>query len=89
MYAGLLSSGQGAHDPAWCLHARSRGERATRVIHILHSTGPRAPEHNARDAAGMRRVQLTGLWRHPDRLKLWGGQTSALFGSQVTYLALT
>ena len=34
-------------------------------------------------------VQLTSLSRHPDRLKLWGGQTSALFGSQVTYLALT
>ena len=36
----------------------------------------------------MRRVQLTGLWRHPDRLKQWVGQTIALFGSQVTYLAL-
>ena len=36
----------------------------------------------------MRRVQLTGLWRHPDCLKLWGRQTIALFGSQVTYLAL-
>jgi hypothetical protein len=28
-----------------------------------------------------RRVQFTGLWRHPDRLKLWVGQTIALFGS--------
>ena len=36
----------------------------------------------------MRRVQLTGLWHHPDRLKLWVGQTIALFGSQDTYLAL-
>ena len=30
----------------------------------------------------------TGLWRHPDFLKLWGGETVALFGIQVTYLAL-
>jgi predicted MFS family arabinose efflux permease len=36
----------------------------------------------------MRHVQLTGLWRHPDFLKLWVGQTISLFGSQVTSLAL-
>jgi len=36
----------------------------------------------------MRRIQLTGLWRHPDFLKLWVGQTISLCGSQVTYLAL-
>lgn len=36
--------------------------------------------------AGGRR--LTGLWRHPDFLKLWGGETAALFGIQVTNLAL-
>jgi MFS family permease len=30
----------------------------------------------------------TGLWRHPDFLKLWGGETAALFGLQVTSLAL-
>jgi predicted MFS family arabinose efflux permease len=36
----------------------------------------------------MRRVQLTGLWRHPDFLKLWVGQTISLFGSEVTSLAL-
>ncbi|HEY8597629.1 MAG TPA: MFS transporter [Thermomicrobiales bacterium] len=30
----------------------------------------------------------TGLWRHPDFLKLWGGETAALFGLQVTNLAL-
>src|SRR5262245_31720110 len=34
------------------------------------------------------RLQLTGLWRHPDFLKLWIGQTISLFGSQITALAL-
>src|SRR5215510_7109902 len=34
------------------------------------------------------RPQLTGLWRHPDFLKLWAGQTISLFGSQITSLAL-
>ncbi len=31
---------------------------------------------------------LRGLWRHPDFLKLWGGQTVSLFGSGITALAL-
>src|SRR5262245_48252031 len=34
------------------------------------------------------RPQLTGLWRHPDFLKLWAGQAISLFGSQITALAL-
>jgi MFS family permease len=34
------------------------------------------------------RLQLTGLWRHPDFLKLWAGQTVSLVGSEVTLLAL-
>src|SRR5215813_11598172 len=34
------------------------------------------------------RPQLNGLWRHPDFLKLWAGQTISLFGSQITSLAL-
>ncbi|HKQ76585.1 MAG TPA: MFS transporter [Blastocatellia bacterium] len=34
------------------------------------------------------RPQFTGLWRHPDFLKLWIGQTISLFGSQITALAL-
>jgi MFS family permease len=34
------------------------------------------------------RLQLTGLWRHPDFLKLWVGQTISVFGSQITALAL-
>jgi len=29
-----------------------------------------------------------GLWRHPDFLKLWAGQTVSLCGSEVTVLAL-
>src|SRR5687767_9415987 len=31
---------------------------------------------------------LTGLWRHPDFLKLWAGQTLAALSSNVTNLAL-
>jgi MFS family permease len=30
----------------------------------------------------------TGLWRHPDFMRLWGAQTISQFGSQVTFLAL-
>jgi MFS family permease len=30
----------------------------------------------------------SGLWGHPDFLKLWAGQSLSLFGSQVTTLAL-
>lgn len=33
-------------------------------------------------------TRLTGLWRHPDFLKLWAGQSISQFGSQVTNLAL-
>ena len=36
----------------------------------------------------MKRLRLTGLWHHPDFLKLWGGQTVSLFGSQVSLLAI-
>ncbi|HEX6543658.1 MAG TPA: MFS transporter [Ktedonobacterales bacterium] len=35
-----------------------------------------------------RRYALKGLWRHPDFLKLWGGQTVSLFGSLLTTFAL-
>ncbi len=31
---------------------------------------------------------FTGLWRHPDFLKLWVGETISLLGSQVTFLAV-
>jgi len=34
------------------------------------------------------RERFRGLWRHPDFLKLWFGQTISIFGSQVTLLAL-
>jgi MFS family permease len=33
-------------------------------------------------------AKFTGLWRHPDFLRLWSGETISLFGSQVTLLAL-
>ncbi|MFN8517243.1 MAG: MFS transporter [Thermomicrobiales bacterium] len=32
--------------------------------------------------------RLTGLWRHPDFLKLWGGESVAFFGLHLTALAL-
>lgn len=31
---------------------------------------------------------LSGLWRHPDFLKLWAGQTVSVFGDQISLLAL-
>ncbi len=31
---------------------------------------------------------MTGLWRHPDFVRLWAGQTISQFGSQITVLAL-
>ncbi len=36
----------------------------------------------------MARSRDIGLWRHPDFLKLWAGETISLLGSQVTLLAL-
>jgi len=33
-------------------------------------------------------ARFGGLWRHPDFLKLWAGQTVSLFGSAFTTLAL-
>lgn len=34
------------------------------------------------------RPRFAGLWRHPDFLKLWAGETISLVGSQLTLLAL-
>ncbi len=34
------------------------------------------------------RLRFDGLWRHPDFMKLWAGQTISLFGTMVTHLAL-
>jgi MFS family permease len=34
------------------------------------------------------RVRFTGLWRHPDFLKLWAGQTVSRFGSLISRFAL-
>jgi len=34
------------------------------------------------------RARFRGLWRHPDFLKVWCGQTISAFGSQITLLAL-
>jgi MFS family permease len=33
-------------------------------------------------------ARFRGLWRHPDFLKLWGGQTVSVFGSQISQLAV-
>lgn len=32
--------------------------------------------------------RFSGLWRHPDFMKLWLGETISLFGSQISLLAL-
>lgn len=32
--------------------------------------------------------RFSGLWRHPDFMKLWVGATVSRFGSQITFLAL-
>lgn len=34
------------------------------------------------------RDRFTGLWRHPDFMRLWAGQTVSVFGSLTTRLAL-
>ncbi len=34
------------------------------------------------------REKFTGLWRHPDFLRLWAGQTVSVFGSMITGTAL-
>lgn len=33
-------------------------------------------------------MKFTGLWKHPDFMKLWTGQTLSMFGAQITTLAL-
>jgi MFS family permease len=33
-------------------------------------------------------MRFTGLWRHPDFLKLWAGQTVSVFGSLISTFAL-
>lgn len=35
-----------------------------------------------------KRPQLGELWRNPDFLKLWAGETISFFGSKITFLAL-
>src|SRR5215831_3125610 len=32
--------------------------------------------------------RFTGLWQHPEFMKLWIGETISLMGSQITLLAL-
>lgn len=34
------------------------------------------------------RGHLTGLWRHPEFLKLWAGQTTSAFGTMISTIAL-
>ncbi len=36
----------------------------------------------------MPRLRVAGLWRHPDFLKLWAGETISAFGSEITNLAI-
>lgn len=35
-----------------------------------------------------RRIRFTGLWRHPDFLKLWAAHSVSLLGSRFTFFAL-
>src|SRR5512140_1841186 len=35
------------------------------------------------------KLQLTGLWHHPDFLRLWTGQTISVFGSMIGGTALS
>jgi MFS family permease len=54
-------------------------------------TRHRRPPPGRHRARGRLRTALTPsgrLWRHPDFLKLWAGQTTSLMGSRVTELAL-
>jgi MFS family permease len=34
------------------------------------------------------RISFAGLWRHPEFLKLWGGETISRFGSAISQLAI-
>src|SRR6266566_451364 len=36
----------------------------------------------------MKREEIKSLWRHPNFIKLWAGQTVSLFGSQISLLAI-
>src|ERR1700730_2533371 len=33
-------------------------------------------------------ISLSGLWRHPEFVKLWAGQTISRFGSEISQLAI-
>src|ERR1700694_151685 len=33
-------------------------------------------------------IALSGLWRHPDCVKLWAGETISRFGSEISRLAI-
>jgi MFS family permease len=37
---------------------------------------------------GVNGIRFTGLWRHPEFMKLWTGQTISQFGTQVSQLAI-
>ena len=50
----------------------------------VHNGSPRG-EDNAIPSTDASRPSL---WRHPDFLKLWAGQTISMFGSQITMIAL-
>jgi len=53
----------------------------------VDGSGPPAPA--APPARGStRRLFTSRLWRHPDFLKLWSGQSASLFGTAVSQLAM-
>ncbi|TMF51373.1 MAG: MFS transporter [Chloroflexi bacterium] len=52
------------------------------------SIEPDTLSSNVESESIVKSSRLRGLWRHPDFLKMWGGQTVSLFGSQVSLLAI-
>ena len=65
-----------------CVSLRRRGEM---LVHL------RADKSCGRGQIRNKALVLsrfTGLWRHPDFMKLWFGSTVSRFGSQITFLAL-
>src|SRR5215203_4594670 len=55
------------------------------IQHILRNTGQLPPECIVEHT--FMPPQFTGLWRHWDFLKLWGAQTTSVFGTQLASLA--
>jgi MFS family permease len=51
-------------------------------------SGSPADMSNVLRFSAVRGVALRGLWRHPEFVKLWAGQTISRFGSEISQLAI-